>query len=193
MVPVHIGPYDGRGGVFHNSPLHPLGPPRNVAATSRDGGEEPLQMLFAGRICGGGETPNATGSWRRHCKAHVNQGYSQVGGPQPGGRGEERRSSCGSKRLSLMASPPRTLTCYCCQGVRQRVHYHHHNRSGFKISQSNPNYVADLNRARFCLAPTGGGHGHRQILVAFAGCGEAGSEVDPPAKLVLDPRQLPPP
>lgn len=34
----------------------------------------------------------------------------------------------------------------------------------------NPHYFEDLARTRFCLAPTGGGHGHRQILVAFSGC-----------------------
>ncbi|KAG1670893.1 hypothetical protein FOA52_000395 [Chlamydomonas sp. UWO 241] len=30
--------------------------------------------------------------------------------------------------------------------------------------------MRDLAHTRFCLAPTGGGHGHRQILVAFSGC-----------------------
>ena len=33
-----------------------------------------------------------------------------------------------------------------------------------------PSSLQDLARTRFCLAPTGGGHGHRQILVTFSGC-----------------------
>uniref|UniRef100_A0A6U2FL05 Exostosin GT47 domain-containing protein n=1 Tax=Chlamydomonas euryale TaxID=1486919 RepID=A0A6U2FL05_9CHLO len=50
------------------------------------------------------------------------------------------------------------------------VHLHHWNRSGFSIGTRNADYQAQLRSARFCLAPTGGGHGHRQVLVAFAGC-----------------------
>ena len=50
------------------------------------------------------------------------------------------------------------------------MHFHHWNRTGFKVAVSNPTYLEDLARTRFCLAPTGGGHGHRQILVAFSGC-----------------------
>lgn len=30
--------------------------------------------------------------------------------------------------------------------------------------------LQDLAHTRFCLAPTGGGHGHRQLLVSFSGC-----------------------
>lgn len=51
-----------------------------------------------------------------------------------------------------------------------QVHQLHWNRTGFSIRLHNPKYFEELSRTRFCLAPTGGGHGHRQILVAFSGC-----------------------
>eukprot|EP00955_Chlamydomonas_euryale_P028028 295281-Chlamydomonas_euryale.AAC.1 len=54
-----------------------------------------LEVLFAGRICGGREEPVAT--WP-NCPKGVNKGYSQ--------------------------------------GVRQLVHYHHWNRTGFSIMVS---------------------------------------------------------
>ncbi|KAG2434452.1 hypothetical protein HYH02_012282 [Chlamydomonas schloesseri] len=56
------------------------------------------------------------------------------------------------------------------QGVRQLVHYHHHDRPGFKVATSDPHYGLDLLRYRWCLAPSGGGHGNRQTVVTLAGC-----------------------
>ncbi|KAG2423974.1 hypothetical protein HXX76_014913 [Chlamydomonas incerta] len=56
------------------------------------------------------------------------------------------------------------------QGVRQQVHYHHHDRAGFKVASSNPHYGLDLLGYRWCLAPSGGGHGNRQTVVTLAGC-----------------------
>ncbi|KAG2448124.1 hypothetical protein HYH02_006709 [Chlamydomonas schloesseri] len=55
-------------------------------------------------------------------------------------------------------------------GVRQLVHYHHWNRPGFKVVLHEPNYGAALGSSKFCLAPLGGGHGQRQIIVSFMGC-----------------------
>lgn len=59
-----------------------------------------IEVLFAGRICGGREVPDST-RWP-NCRP-INVGYSQ--------------------------------------GVRQLVHYHHWNRTGFKINVSNPHYL----------------------------------------------------
>ncbi|GFR46852.1 hypothetical protein Agub_g8492, partial [Astrephomene gubernaculifera] len=56
------------------------------------------------------------------------------------------------------------------QGARQLVHYHHHNRTGYKIVTHNSDYAPDLLNYKWCLAPSGGGHGHRQVLVSLMGC-----------------------
>ncbi|KAG2491391.1 hypothetical protein HYH03_010182 [Edaphochlamys debaryana] len=56
------------------------------------------------------------------------------------------------------------------QGVRQMVHFYHHDRIGYRITTHNPSYAVDLLRYRWCLSPSGGGHGHRQALVAAMGC-----------------------
>ncbi|KAG2430414.1 hypothetical protein HXX76_009939 [Chlamydomonas incerta] len=55
-------------------------------------------------------------------------------------------------------------------GVRQLIHYHHGDRPGFKVVLHEPNYGAALGSSKFCLAPLGGGHGQRQIIVSFMGC-----------------------
>ena len=60
-----------------------------------------LEVLFAGRICGGREQPDST-RWP-NCPLGVNVGYSQ--------------------------------------GVRQMMHYHHWNRTGFKIDVMDKSYV----------------------------------------------------
>ncbi|KAG1660242.1 hypothetical protein FOA52_007639 [Chlamydomonas sp. UWO 241] len=128
VVPIYIGPHSGRGRIFSHSPLHPRSPEQRAAGGPA---AKTLEMLFAGRICGGTEEPQPE-LGKGSCPRGINRGYSQ--------------------------------------GVRQAVHLYHWNRSGFSVSTKNADYQADLRRARFCLAPTGGGHGHRQILVAFAGC-----------------------
>ncbi|PNW83252.1 hypothetical protein CHLRE_05g233450v5 [Chlamydomonas reinhardtii] len=55
-------------------------------------------------------------------------------------------------------------------GMRQAVYFHHSKRPGYVIVPRSRTYVADMSSARFCLAPTGGGHGKRQVLVARFGC-----------------------
>lgn len=55
-------------------------------------------------------------------------------------------------------------------GMRQEVYYHHSKRPGYMIVPRSPTYVQDMSRSKFCLAPTGGGHGKRQVLVARFGC-----------------------
>ncbi|GFR41319.1 hypothetical protein Agub_g2003 [Astrephomene gubernaculifera] len=55
-------------------------------------------------------------------------------------------------------------------GVRQRVYYHHYNRTGFKVVPGTRTYLEDISSHKFCLAPTGGGHGKRQVLVSLMGC-----------------------
>ncbi|KAG2483243.1 hypothetical protein HYH03_017900 [Edaphochlamys debaryana] len=55
-------------------------------------------------------------------------------------------------------------------GVRQYVHYHHWNRTGFRVVTHDHNYGMMLATSKFCLAPLGGGHGQRQIIVSFLGC-----------------------
>eukprot|EP00798_Chlamydomonas_sp_ICE-L_P016902 gene16902-23179_t len=58
------------GRVLSRSPLHPLHPD--------DGEDFKLEMMFAGRICGGREAPNATKDpVCEHIKINVNNGYSQ--------------------------------------------------------------------------------------------------------------------
>ncbi|KXZ52297.1 hypothetical protein GPECTOR_10g929 [Gonium pectorale] len=56
------------------------------------------------------------------------------------------------------------------QGARQRVHFHHHNRTGYKIVVSDPYYGLDLLNYKWCLAPSGGGYGVRQTVAAVMGC-----------------------
>eukprot|EP00955_Chlamydomonas_euryale_P081847 363632-Chlamydomonas_euryale.AAC.9 len=50
------------------------------------------------------------------------------------------------------------------------VHYHHHNRTNFTVVPHASAYDKELRRSIFCLAPLGGGHGQRQIIVAAMGC-----------------------
>ncbi|GLI67604.1 hypothetical protein VaNZ11_011846 [Volvox africanus] len=56
------------------------------------------------------------------------------------------------------------------QGARQMVHFYHHNRTGYKVVTADHTYLLDIMRYRWCLAPSGGGHGHRQTLTAAMGC-----------------------
>ncbi|KXZ55832.1 hypothetical protein GPECTOR_2g1383 [Gonium pectorale] len=56
------------------------------------------------------------------------------------------------------------------QGVRQRVHFHYHSRDGYKIVTKDLLYGLDMLNYKWCLAPSGGGHGHRQTLAALVGC-----------------------
>ncbi|GAX78010.1 hypothetical protein CEUSTIGMA_g5452.t1 [Chlamydomonas eustigma] len=54
--------------------------------------------------------------------------------------------------------------------VRQKVHYFHHNRTGYLIQPRTHSYEQRLRSSQFCLAPLGGGHGQRQIIVGLMGC-----------------------
>ncbi|GIL98165.1 hypothetical protein Vretimale_3596, partial [Volvox reticuliferus] len=56
------------------------------------------------------------------------------------------------------------------QGVRQMVHFYHHNRTGYRIVTGDARYPVDLLNYNWCLAPSGGGHGHRQVLASLVGC-----------------------
>ena len=51
-----------------------------------------------------------------------------------------------------------------------QVFHYHHNRTGFTIVPRVKEIQKHFTRSQFCLAPTGGGHGQRQILVSFMGC-----------------------
>mmetsp|Transcript_36676 Transcript_36676/g.92646 ORF Transcript_36676/g.92646 Transcript_36676/m.92646 type:complete len:581 (-) Transcript_36676:360-2102(-) len=55
-------------------------------------------------------------------------------------------------------------------GVRQAVHHWHHNRTGWRVATYERRYDRQLSKSKFCLAPLGGGHGQRQIIVSFMGC-----------------------
>jgi len=55
-------------------------------------------------------------------------------------------------------------------GTRQKIHFHHHNRTGFLVVTSTRHYGKEMGGSRFCLAPTGGGHGKRNVLVSVMGC-----------------------
>lgn len=53
----------------------------------------------------------------------------------------------------------------------RQVHYYHHNRSGYVVATSITRaYDRALMASNFCLAPLGGGHGQRQIIVGMVGC-----------------------
>jgi hypothetical protein len=54
--------------------------------------------------------------------------------------------------------------------MRQEVYRHHSKREGYVIVTRSKTYVDDMAASKFCLAPTGGGHGKRQVLVARFGC-----------------------
>ncbi|KAG2448653.1 hypothetical protein HYH02_006010 [Chlamydomonas schloesseri] len=78
---------------------------------------------------------------------------------------------CGDRK------PPDPITHECAPkrtdysaGVRQRVYFHHHNRTGYKVLTGTSKYMQEITSHKFCLAPTGGGHGKRQVLVALMGC-----------------------
>ncbi len=50
------------------------------------------------------------------------------------------------------------------------VYRYHSRRSGYKLVTRSSSYLTDMATSKFCLAPTGGGHGKRQVLVARFGC-----------------------
>eukprot|EP00798_Chlamydomonas_sp_ICE-L_P024846 gene24846-10500_t len=140
-----------------------------------------VEMMFAGRICGGREIPNGN---KEPCCRKISSGYSQ--GRICGGR----KTPNGNKvpccrKISSGYSQGRI-----CGGLNPNWNEYHR---ACKIAQllkvasveverspmgtrchaaarSAQATVKVLSHTRFCLAPTGGGHGHRQILVAFSGC-----------------------
>eukprot|EP00798_Chlamydomonas_sp_ICE-L_P014564 gene14564-20605_t len=131
---------------MHTTPVHPNAEPVNRSQT----------FFFAGRICGDRKEPIA-GEWP-NCDTEVagENGYS-AGTRQKGGVGwGDAAEVKGENR--------------CSAGTRQKVHYHFSNRTGYKVVVSTKTYARDMARSKFCLAPTGGGHGKRQVLVAMLGC-----------------------
>ena len=48
-------------------------------------------------------------------------------------------------------------------GMRQEVYRHHAGRPGYRLVTRSASYITDMATAKFCLAPTGGGHGKRQV------------------------------
>lgn len=86
----------------------------------------------------------------------------------------------GLVRWSQRRSLPHTYTCssgslpcICMHAAtRQRVYYHHANRSDYKIvtRTSTRSYHKDLINSQFCLVPTGTGSGRRAVVAAIMGC-----------------------
>ncbi len=58
----------------------------------------------------------------------------------------------------------------CLQHMHIQVHYYHWNRTGYAVISKAHGYDQQLRTSVFCLAPLGGGHGQRQIIVATMGC-----------------------
>jgi hypothetical protein len=50
-----------------------------------------------------------------------------------------------------------------CTGMRQQVYRYHSQRSGYRIVTRSSTYLDDMATSKYCLAPTGGGHGKRQV------------------------------
>ncbi|MEW5317115.1 MAG: hypothetical protein WDW38_008443 [Sanguina aurantia] len=56
-------------------------------------------------------------------------------------------------------------------GTRQKVYFHHHQRSNYTfLAHAGHALLPHIAASRYCLAPTGGGHGKRQVLAAALGC-----------------------
>ena len=53
--------------------------------------------------------------------------------------------------------------------MRQQVYRYHAQRPGYRIVTRSATYINDMATAKFCLAPTGGGHGKRQVRGAREG------------------------
>lgn len=176
VIPVYIstGSFSKFG--FTRSPLHP-------AATQR-----PRQQtfFFAGRICGDRKEP-ALGEWP-NCKEgqeySANARQMVRGGAWKQGRSRDCAShSAGHAAYAPLFTRHHTMqigstqhslpTSGACRliarGVLQ-VHYYHQNRSNYVIMTRTSHYDRHLRSSRFCLAPLGGGHGQRQIVVASMGC-----------------------
>ena len=61
----------------------------------------------------------------------------------------------GTPRTMMSPAPP--------LGMRQEVYRHHAGRPGYRLVTRSASYITDMATAKFCLAPTGGGHGKRQV------------------------------
>lgn len=90
-------------------------------------------------------------------------------------------------RLRAHAAAFRLLLCRCLMPERLhstrlisfdpsarahclQMYEHHHGRPGWYIETGSSSYLRTIARSKFCLAPTGGGHGKRNILTALLGC-----------------------
>jgi hypothetical protein len=66
--------------------------------------------------------------------------------------------------------------------MRQAVYRYHAGRPGYTLVTRSSTYISDMATAKFCLAPTGGGHGKRQVRAFAHGRGprqEAGASIRP--------------
>ena len=77
-----------------------------------------------------------------------------------GNRGEPNASwpNCGGTQASYSGQ------------VRQKVFYHHYNRSGFVVTTRVEGIEQQMRSTRFCLTSPGSGHSQRQVLVTLLGC-----------------------
>ena len=50
------------------------------------------------------------------------------------------------------------------------MYSYHYQRPGFKVAPGSSTYLKDISTHKYCLAPTGGGHGKRNILTSLMGC-----------------------
>ncbi len=68
--------------------------------------------------------------------------------------------------LPLKTSPIHTLQT----PLTPQVFYHHYNRSGYVVTTNLDHFKHHVKTTKFCLAPPGGGYGHRQVLLSMMGC-----------------------
>eukprot|EP00798_Chlamydomonas_sp_ICE-L_P031281 gene31281-6426_t len=78
---------------------------------------------------------------------------------------------CGDRSEPLKGEWPNcggSLQGYSSQ-IRQKVHYHYQNRSGYTIVTTPPVDESALD-SLFCLSPPGSGYDSHQVMAAFKGC-----------------------
>ncbi|MEW5302327.1 MAG: hypothetical protein WDW36_005126 [Sanguina aurantia] len=82
---------------------------------------------------------------------------------------------CGDRAAPLNTSVPGKAACseqrkdYSAL-TRAKVFSWHAHRPGYRIVTGSKTFAADMTDSRFCLAPTGGGHGKRNVMVTILGC-----------------------
>eukprot|EP00798_Chlamydomonas_sp_ICE-L_P001579 gene1579-32966_t len=122
--------------------------PLNPKATSIQGPSQTLSVLYTPlnpKICGDNKDP----------RLPTTGGFQQ---PQPAVDLETPVTGAASKAHASPVCQTTTNPLYSAA------------RPGYKIVPRSASYVTDMSTAQFCLAPTGGGHGKRQVLVSRFGC-----------------------